>query len=239
MHAAAPLSTYTLPITRVAPSAYTVPCDAPEADGTFAWRDTTLVLVELTAGDVQGLGYTYADPAAADVVAHTLAPELLGQDALDIPARMAALQRRVRNLGRGGLVAMALSAVDVALWDVKARALGEMRVMEGNPKYEASQSLPDFPYAQYAESLGLRGIKVDRPEQLGAAWEAALSADRPVVLEACTDPDVPPLPPHITLEQAKAFASSVLEGDPDRGGFIKEAVKDMVESVLPHGGKKG
>ena len=114
----------------------------------------------------------------------------------------------------------------------------EMRVMEGNPKYAASQDLPDFPYAKYAESLGLKGIRVDRPEQLGAAWDEAFRSDRPVVLEAYTDPDVPPLPPHITLEQAKAFAASVLKGDPDRGGFIKQSLKGMVDTVLPHHDKK-
>jgi pyruvate dehydrogenase (quinone) len=110
----------------------------------------------------------------------------------------------------------------------------EMRVLEGDPKFEASQTLPDFPYAAYAESLGLKGIRVDRPEQIARAWEEALSADRPVVLEAYVDPDVPPLPPHITLEQAKMFASSVIKGDPDRAGFIKQSVKDLVENVLPH-----
>jgi pyruvate dehydrogenase (quinone) len=115
----------------------------------------------------------------------------------------------------------------------------EMRAMEGNAKYAASQDLPDFPYAAYARSLGLQGLRVDRPEQLGPAWDEAFRADRPVVLEAYTDPDVPPLPPHITLEQARAFASSVLAGDPDRGGFIKQSVKELVASVLPGGGRAG
>ncbi len=116
----------------------------------------------------------------------------------------------------------------------------EMRAMEGNPKYAASQDLPDFPYAAYAESLGLRGLRVDRPEQVGTAWDEALRADRPVVLEACTDPDVPPLPPHLTLEQAKALASSALKGDPDRAGFLKQSMKELVSSVFPgRGGQKG
>jgi pyruvate dehydrogenase (quinone) len=110
----------------------------------------------------------------------------------------------------------------------------EQRAMAGDPRLDASQSVPDFPYAAYAESLGLRGIRVDRPEDVGGAWDAALSADRPVVLEAVTDPNVPPLPPHITFEQAKAFMSSVLAGDAEALGFIKQTVKDAAESYLPH-----
>jgi L-alanine-DL-glutamate epimerase-like enolase superfamily enzyme len=112
------------PIERIEASAYKIPTDAPEADGTFAWESTTLVVVELTAGGQRGLGYTYTDAVAAGLISRVLAEELRSQDAMDIPARMNSLLRRVRNLGRPGLVSMALSAVDVALWDVKARLLG-------------------------------------------------------------------------------------------------------------------
>lgn len=114
----------------------------------------------------------------------------------------------------------------------------EQRVLAGDPKYKASQELPDFPYARYAESLGLKGIRVDKPEQIARAWDEALTADRPVVLEAYVDPDVPPLPPHITLEQARMFASSIVKGDPNAGGVIKQSVKDLVESFIPHKGDK-
>ena len=110
----------------------------------------------------------------------------------------------------------------------------EQRIMTGDIKFNASQDLPDFPYARYADDLGLRGIRVEHPDEIARAWETALSSDRPVVLEAITDPDVPTLPPHITLEQAKNFASSVLKGDPDEGGMVKQAVKGMVESLVPH-----
>ena len=85
----------------------------------------------------------------------------------------------------------------------------EQRALEGDPKFDASQELPDFPYARYAELVGLEGIRVDAPEEIGAAWDEALAADRPVVLEAVIDPDVPPLPPHITFEQARNFALAV------------------------------
>jgi pyruvate dehydrogenase (quinone) len=104
----------------------------------------------------------------------------------------------------------------------------EQRVMEGDPKFAASQDLPEFPYAKYAESLGLRGLTIDKPEDLRGAWEFALSARHPVVLDVRTDPDTPPLPPHITLKQAKAFMSSVALGDPNRVGFIKQAIKNMI-----------
>jgi pyruvate dehydrogenase (quinone) len=109
----------------------------------------------------------------------------------------------------------------------------EQRVMAGDPKLPATQDLPDFPYARYAESLGLKGIRVDKPEQLARAWDEALGADRPVVFEAYVDPDVPPLPPHITFEQAKHFAQSVLKGDPDASGILRQSIKGMVDKLTP------
>jgi pyruvate dehydrogenase (quinone) len=107
----------------------------------------------------------------------------------------------------------------------------EQRVMTGDAKFDASQDLPDFPYAAYAESLGLRGIRVDKPEQIAGAWEAALSADRPVVLEAVTDPNVPLLPPHITLEQARHLTTALAKGDSDAPGIIRQTVKAMLDTV--------
>jgi pyruvate dehydrogenase (quinone) len=109
----------------------------------------------------------------------------------------------------------------------------EQRAMSGDPKFRGSQELPDFPYARYAELLGLEGIRVDAPDQVGSAWDAALAAERPVVLEAITDPEVPPLPPHITLEQAKALSSALLAGDPNTSRIIKQAFKQKAEEFLP------
>jgi pyruvate dehydrogenase (quinone) len=109
----------------------------------------------------------------------------------------------------------------------------EQRAMEGDPKYEASQQLPDFPYARYAELVGLTGIRVDDPDEVAGAWEQAFAADRPVVLEAMTDPEVPPLPPHITLEQAKALTSALAHGDPSRGAIVKQAAKGKLAELLP------
>ncbi|AWM87330.1 thiamine pyrophosphate-requiring protein [Microvirga sp. 17 mud 1-3] len=110
----------------------------------------------------------------------------------------------------------------------------EQRVMQGDPKFEASQDLPNVPYHKFAELIGLKGIYVDDPEKLGAAWDEALASDRPVLLEVKTDPDVPPLPSHITLEQARKFASTLLKGDPDEGGVILGTAKQVLNTVLPH-----
>ena len=81
--------------------------------------------------------------------------------------------------------------------------------------------------------VGLEGIRVDDPDALGAAWDQALAAERPVLVEALTDPEVPPLPPHITLQEAKYFMRSVVRGDPDRGAFIKQSLKQKVEEFIP------
>jgi pyruvate dehydrogenase (quinone) len=110
----------------------------------------------------------------------------------------------------------------------------EMRALAGNPKYEASQMVPEFPYATYAEMLGLDGIRVDNPDNVAAAWDEALAADRPVVLEAITDPEVPTLPPHISFEQAANFMRALAKRDPGGGHMIRQAFKDVVEVFLPH-----
>ena len=108
----------------------------------------------------------------------------------------------------------------------------EQRVLSGDPKLEVSQVLPDFPYARYAELLGLRGIRVDSPEQVGPAWDEALSAGGVVVYEAITDPEVPPLPPHIRFEQAQHMAQALAKGDPHAGRIIKQSIKGKVEELV-------
>ena len=109
----------------------------------------------------------------------------------------------------------------------------EMRAMENSPKFAASQTLPDVDYAGFARSLGLAAENIDDPEQLGGAWDRALAADRPTVLDIRCDPDVPPIPPHATFEQAKSVAQAVLHGDEDARGFIKQGVKQKVQQYLP------
>jgi len=109
----------------------------------------------------------------------------------------------------------------------------EQRVMQGDPKFSTSQDVPDFPYAEYARLLGLGGIRTDDPEQIGAAWETALAADRPTVLEMITDPNVPPLPPHIEMKQAKAFISALLHRDPDSMKIVVASFKESWDSLFP------
>jgi len=104
-------------------SAYTIPTDEPESDGTLEWSLTTIVVVEARCGDVTGLGYTYTDASAAQLIEHTLAGAIRGVDPLDVGAAWEAMSRTLRNIGRSGLAWMALSAVDTALWDLKARLL--------------------------------------------------------------------------------------------------------------------
>jgi len=109
----------------------------------------------------------------------------------------------------------------------------EQRVMEGDPKFEASQDIPNVPYHRFAELIGIKGIYVDRPEALRPAWEEALAAQRPVVLEVKTDPEVPPLPPHITLQQAKHLSEVLFKGDPNEAGLIRGTVRQALSSILP------
>ena len=109
----------------------------------------------------------------------------------------------------------------------------EQRVMEGDPKFEASQNIPDFPYASYAESIGLMGIKVTDPERVGEAWDRVLKSDRPAVLEVWVDPEVPPLPPHISFDQAIKYARALFKGDPNRGHIIIQTLKEKMKEYLP------
>jgi pyruvate dehydrogenase (quinone) len=109
----------------------------------------------------------------------------------------------------------------------------EMRAMEGAPKFTQSQTLPDVDYASFASSLGLLGIAVDKPDQLGPAWDRALAADRPALLDVRVDPSIPPIPPHATFEQAKDAALAMLKGDENRWDVVKEGIKTKVQEFLP------
>ncbi|WP_427170341.1 thiamine pyrophosphate-requiring protein [Arthrobacter sp. 92] len=110
----------------------------------------------------------------------------------------------------------------------------EMRAMGGAPAFRESQVLPDVDYAAFASSLGLQGINVGHPDELGSAWEKALAGDRPTVLDVRTDPDIPPIPPHATLEQALNSAKAVMKGDDSAWGIIKEGMKTKAQEFLPH-----
>ncbi len=109
----------------------------------------------------------------------------------------------------------------------------EMRAMQGAPQFLPSQQLPDFPYADYARGLGFAAAKVEDPADVGGAWQRALTADRPCVLEFVTDPAVPPIPPHATWDQIENMTESVLRGDTDRWQVLKEGVKSKAQEILP------
>lgn len=110
----------------------------------------------------------------------------------------------------------------------------EQRVMAGDPKFEVSQDVPDFAYDEYARMLGLEGIRVDQPEDVESALDMAFSMQKPVVINAYTDPSVPPLPPHISFKEMKAFSSAIFKGDPDSWDMIKQSFKSVIDEYIPH-----
>jgi pyruvate dehydrogenase (quinone) len=114
----------------------------------------------------------------------------------------------------------------------------ELRAMSGAPKFEESQTLPDVSYASFARSLDLEGIEVDKPEAIGPAWDHALAADRPVLLDVRCDPDIPPIPPHAEFEQIKDAAEAIIKGDPDAIGVTKKGLKTKAQELLARRGDK-
>ncbi len=106
----------------------------------------------------------------------------------------------------------------------------EQRVLSSDPKFEASQNLPSFNYAQFAESIGLKGVRMERDPHVAPAWDEAFAADRPVVVDAITDPNVPPLPPHIDVSQAASYAKAIFKGDPDAWDTVRQSIKDAGSS---------
>ena len=139
-------------------AAYTIPTDFPEADGTLAWNSTTIVVVEATAGGVRSIGYSYADTATARLILDLLSSIVIGRDAMDVPASWDAMVHAIRNLGRPGIVSMAIAAVDAALWDLKARLLDISlvtllgAVRESVPIY-GSGGFTSYPIARLQEQL--------------------------------------------------------------------------------------
>jgi pyruvate dehydrogenase (quinone) len=109
----------------------------------------------------------------------------------------------------------------------------EQRAMSGDPKNPMTQSIPDVRYADFAKLIGLDGIRVENPDEIAGAWAAAFSADRPFVIDAVVDPDVPPLPPHITVAEARSLMKALRKGDPDARGIITESFKQKILEFLP------
>jgi pyruvate dehydrogenase (quinone) len=108
----------------------------------------------------------------------------------------------------------------------------ELRAMGGAPKFEESQTLPDVSYAAFARSIGLEGIEVEKPDAIGAAWDHALAAGQPVVLDVRCDPDIPPIPPHADFEQVKDAAEAVMKGDPDAAGVVRKGLKTKAQELF-------
>jgi pyruvate dehydrogenase (quinone) len=136
------------------------------------------------------------------------------------------IAHRYKDWGDPRLLVLVLNNADLNM------VTWEQRVMSGDPKFEASQVLPRFPYAEYARSLGLGGIRVDQPEAIAAAFDEALSADRPTLIEFVTDPNVPPLPPHVTSKQAKAYAKAIAHRDPQALQIVIATAKEWWDGLV-------
>jgi pyruvate dehydrogenase (quinone) len=170
--------------------------------------------------------------AAKFAFPHQPVVALVGDGAMQMNnlAELITIQKYWQGWGDGRLIVCVFNNQDLN------QVTWEQRVMEGNPRFEASQDIPNVHYAAFAEMLGLKGIYVDDPEKLSAAWLEALNSDRPVVLEVKTDPEVAPLPPHITFKQAKAFMASMIKGDRGAAQVIGDTASQLLNEVLP--GKK-
>jgi hypothetical protein len=128
-----------------------------------------------------------------------------------------------------------IDIASVAALDVALIRICTQRAMSGDPKFVESQQLPDVPYARWAQMLGLNGIRTDDPSQLGELWEQALSADRLTVFEVLCDPEVPPLPPHITIEQARSLTKAIIHGDPSRRRIIAQSIRQKLPEIFSGG----
>ena len=180
------------PVTSVRAATYVIPTDAPEADGTLTWDQTTMVLARAEAGGQEGIGWTYASPAAQPVITGMLAGVVTGRSALDVPGCTEAMNRAVRNVGREGIAATAISAVDIALWDLKAKILGCAlttllgRVRDSVPVYGSggftsygSERLREQ-LTGWAQKLAIPRVKI----KIGESWGSCQGRDLERVAQA-------------------------------------------------------
>jgi L-alanine-DL-glutamate epimerase-like enolase superfamily enzyme len=172
-----------VPIDRIEVSAYTIPTDAPESDGTLEWHQTTLVLVHVSAGGTTGIGYSYANRATGVLIHDTLSSVVEGRDALDVASAWDAMVASIRNLGRPGISSMAIAAVDNALWDLKARLLDVPLVQllgaarDAIPVY-GSGGFTSYTIARLAEQLGAWARSGIRMVKMKIGREPAADVDR-------------------------------------------------------------
>jgi pyruvate dehydrogenase (quinone) len=206
-------------------------CDSGSA---AAWYARDLKIRRGMMGSLSG-GLATMGPAVPYAIAakyahpsrHVIA--LLGDGALQMIGinALISLAADWRRWGDPRLTVMVLNNRDLNM------VTWEQRAMAGDPKFEDSQVLPAFPYAEYARMLGLGGIRVDDPERVGPAWDEALSADRPTLLEMVTDPDVPPLPPRSSGKQARNYLSALAKRDPDARGTVIATAKEWWDGMFP------
>ena len=215
------------------PDRVMITCDCGSATGWYA-RDVKLRegMFGSTSGTLATMGSALPYAIAAKF-AHPDRPcvALLGDGAMQMDGvnELITVAKYWRRWSDPRLVVLVLNNRDLSYvsW--------EQRAMVGDIRFEASQELPDVRYAEWARLLGLGGIRVERPEDVAGAWAEAFRSDRPFVLEAIVDTNVPPLPPHVTLEQATAMTRALLKGDPERGAIIRQTFRDLVEDYVPHG----
>jgi L-alanine-DL-glutamate epimerase-like enolase superfamily enzyme len=210
-----------VPLRVVSASAFKVPTDAPESDGTLEWHATTLVVATVEAGGKPGLGYTYANTATAKVIVDELAPAVRGADALDIPGRWSDMARAVRNLGRRGIAAMAISAVDAALWDLKAKLLGVSLSQLLGASREAIPAYGSGGFTSYSTAR-LR-------EQLGA-WAA--SGMRFVKMKVGRDPASDPGRVAAAREAIGTRAALFVDAN---GAYSRKQALAQAEAFAAHG----
>jgi pyruvate dehydrogenase (quinone) len=175
-----------------------------------------------------GCGVPYAI-AAKFAYPNRVAVALVGDGAMQMNG-MAELITAAKYYGRWSdprLVVLVLNNRDLN------QVTWEQRAMQGDPKNPATQEIPDVPYADFARSIGLDGVRVESPDRIEAAWDEAFSADRPFVVDAVTDPEVPPLPPHVTTEEAKKILSALRGGDPRARQLIAQSFKQKILEFLP------
>ena len=210
-----------VPITALRASAYRIPTDKPEADGTFAWGSTTLVLCEVEAGGETGLGFTYSETANVDLIVGSFTRLLLGREAMAVGAATRALQASVRNLGRDGIAATAISAVDLALWDLKAKLLGLPLAILLGPLREA---VPIY---------GSGGFTTYSDDELRDQLSGWIHGDgcRFVKMKIGTDPD---RDPHRMRVAKEAIGSAELFIDAN-GAFVPRQALAVAERAAEYG----
>jgi pyruvate dehydrogenase (quinone) len=201
---------------------------------TSVWYARNLSFRRGMMGSVSGTLATMGCAVPYAIAAKFAYPErpviaLVGDGAMQMNglAELITIAKYWRRWADPRLIVMALNNRDLAY------VTWEERVQAGDPKWEASQSLPDVPYAEFAKSIGLAGRRVEDPEQVGQAWDEALAADRPFVLDMVTDPNVPPIPPHITLKQARHFMGALVKGDAEARNVLVDTARGLIGSIVP------